>query len=196
MNNWLRTDEFEEAVSALEMVPEAAAAVSNDIYRWKWVILAVHNALQGFMVLALRGGNGLAALRDDVAQAWLEAYRQGTKYPRDKLDSFLNLYKKIKSDRMLFYVTSLKFVPKGSQGRSIKKLNALRNNFIHFIPKGWSLEVSGLPEICLDSLAIINFLGWESGNIIFHKTNMASRAKKALDEAQRILEDLKHKYFG
>lgn len=194
MEKWLRTDENEEAVTALEMVAESVRSVLGDLYRWKWVILTLHNAIQGFMVLALRGGNGLLALKDDVAAAWLEAYRQGTSYPQEKLDNFLNLYNKIKNDRMLFYVNSQKFVPTGSQGRSVKKLNELRNNFIHFVPKGWSLEVSGLPDICLDCLDIIEFLGWKCGNTLWHELSVEQRAKNALLKAKKSLQRIKQNY--
>ena len=51
-----------------------------------------------------------------------------------EMDNFLNLYEKIKSDTILFYVTSKKFTPEGTQGKSIKDLNRLRNQFIHFTP--------------------------------------------------------------
>lgn len=88
---WLRTDETLEAVSSLEMVANTLKNVENDWYQWKWAILALHNSLQGFMVLALRGSNGLNCLRDDIAEKWLIAYRSGGEYPQEKLDRFLNL---------------------------------------------------------------------------------------------------------
>jgi hypothetical protein len=186
---WLRTDETLEAVSALEMVAKSLRNVENDWYQWKWAILALHNGLQGFMVLALRGGNGLNCLRDDIAEKWLRAYRSGGEYPQEKLDRFLNLYKKIKNaERMKFYVHSKAFKPSGSQGESIKRLNRLRNEFIHFVPKGWSLEISGLPEIFFDCLNIIEFLGWECGNISWHYEEVEKRAKKVLSDSRNYLK--------
>ena len=68
---------------------------------------------------------------------------------------------------MLQYVHSKKFVPKGQESRSIKRLNKLRNEFIHFTPQGRSLKVSGLPQLCGDVLNIIDFLVNSSGNIHF-----------------------------
>lgn len=194
MNLWLRTDETEEAISALEMIAESALALSADIYSWKWAIIAAHNALQGFMVLALRQGNGLLALKDKIAAQWLKAYREGGKYPIEKLDNFLNLYKKVKSDRMLCYGHSMKFTATSDHNRSVKKLNQLRNEFIHFVPKGWSLELTGLPEICLRCLEVIEFLGWESGNIIFYDEEQKSRAESALKTTKNVLTDIKKKY--
>lgn len=37
-------------------------------------------------------------------------------------------------------------------------LNLFRNQFIHFMPMGWSIEMSGMPSICKDSLDIIKEL--------------------------------------
>jgi hypothetical protein len=133
--NLLQTDEREEAVSSLEVFSDTLGKVSEDTYQWKWVILSLHSALQGLMVLALRSGDGLRPLKDHIAQAWHKAYRSGTGYQKEELDSFLNLTKKIKSDLMIFYGHSKKFVPKDTQGSSIKKLIRLRNDFIHFLPR-------------------------------------------------------------
>ena len=121
-NIYLRTDETEEAVSAIEMVEQSAGKVLKDIYQWKWVIVALHNALQCFMVLALKGSNGLLTLREDIAKKWLEAYRDGTEYPVNKLDYFGNLYEKIKSDSMLMYGHSKIFRATAEQNTSVENL--------------------------------------------------------------------------
>lgn len=192
--HWLKTDEREEAASALEAVAEWSGRVATKVDYWKWVVFALHNATQGFMVLSLRGSNGLRPLKDNVATAWLTAHREGGDYPVEKLDSFLNLYKKVKSDSMLFFVHSKKFIPSDSQGRSIKRINSLRNDFVHFLPRSWSLEVSGLPEICLDCLVLIEFLGWECGNVIWHKEEHRKRAKAALGLARSHFEMLEKSY--
>lgn len=192
--HWLRTDEHEESVSALEVVAEWSGRIETRIDYWKWVVLALHNSTQGFMVLALRGSDGLRPLRDDVAEKWLTAYRGDGEYPVEKLDSFLNLYKKVKSDSMLFFVHSKKFTPTGSQGRSVKKLNELRDDFIHFLPRSWSLEVSGLPEICLDCLSLVEFLGWKSGNVSWYEDDHRTRGRVALNQARERIQAIERRY--
>ncbi|MDT8419215.1 MAG: hypothetical protein RQ754_02185 [Desulfuromonadales bacterium] len=192
---WFRTDEFEEATLSLEKVAETSDQIANDPSQWRWVVIALHNAVQGFMVLALRGTNNISILELESAKEWLKALPTGGPYPKfEKLDSFLNLYKKIKSDRMLMYGHSKKFTPQGSQGGSIKKLNQFRNEFIHFIPKGWSIEVSGMPSICIDCLNIIGFLGWESGNVRWDENDIEVRAEGALRKACKTLENIKEMY--
>lgn len=196
LEHYFRTDEYEEAVTALESVAEWSNRVGDQITYWRWVVLALHNAVQGFMVLALRGSDGLRPLRDDVAEAWLKAYREGGEYPIEKLDSFLNLYKKIKTDLMIFFVHSRKFKPTGPQTQSIKQLNSLRNQFIHFLPRSWLIEVSGLPQICLDCIKIIEFLAWECGNIYWNDQVMKTRTETALRDAKATLEHLNTIYIG
>jgi len=191
----MRTDECEEVAAALEKVAQWSSLVETRIDYWKWVVLALHNAVQGLMVLALRGSDGLRPLKDDIAEAWLKAYREGGNYPIEKLDSFLNLYKKIKSDSMLMYVHSKKFIPSGSQGLSIRKLNSLRNDFVHFLPRSWSLEVSGLPAICLDCLTIAEFLGWECGNVLWKEDKNRERAQHALARSRNNFSALNKSYL-
>jgi hypothetical protein len=163
---WIRTDEMFEAVCALEMVSELLYKIPDNIYYWKWAIVALHNSLQGFMVLSLQGSNGLNTLTDECAKQWLLAYEQKSgQYPERKLENFLGLYKRIKSREMLISTLSERFRPTGNQTISVKKLNELRNEFIHYVPKNWSLEISGLPEIFLDCLNIIEFLAFKCGNV-------------------------------
>lgn len=192
--HWLKTTEHEEATSALEAVAEWSERVEKDIGYWRWVILALHNTVQGSMVLALRGSDGLRPLRDDIADKWLTAYREGGQFPVEKLDSFLNLYKKVQSDTMLFFFHSKKVIPSPTLGRSMKRLNTLRNDFVHFLPKTWSLEVSGLPKICLDCLALAEFLFWECGNIIWHKEAQRERGKTAIALARIHFKSLERAY--
>jgi hypothetical protein len=185
---WLQTDEYQEAVSAIEAAADFAERVTEDQYRWKWMLIAVHNAVQGFMVLALRRGNSLLALRDDVAAQWLKAYREHNPLPREKLDSFLNLYSKVKTPAAAGYVHSRPFVPGPSHDRSMKKLNELRNKFIHFVPKGWSLELAGLPTICMDCLSVAYFLHTDGGNIIWNTVALRRRADRAFRRASKALK--------
>ena len=194
MELWLKTDECEEAVSALEMVAESSALVLQENYRWKWVIIATHNTLQGFMVLALRQGNGLKALKNKIAAKWLKAHREGGQYPTEKLDTFLNLYKKIKSEQMICFIHSQSFKATEEHDKAVKKLNVLRNKFIHFVPKGWSLELTGLPKICLSCLEVVEFLGWQCGNVIWYKKQHKERATKALKNAINNLSKAKAIY--
>jgi hypothetical protein len=180
---WIETDAALEAVSGLEMVSEQLTKISINHYYWKWVILALHNSLQGFMVLALRGHNNVNIFTKKCAEEWLAAYEQGR--PRDpypKLADFRELYKRIKSDRMQLYSNSKIFKPNNTQNFSVKKLNSLRNEFIHFVPANWSLGIGGLPQIVKDCINIISFLAFESGNVIWHDTTLEQRTRELIEQ--------------
>jgi hypothetical protein len=99
------------------------------------------------MVMTLAGSDGLAPLRDQIAEQWLAARATGTEYPKEKLDGFLNLYEKLKRK-----LANQGYSVKGTQDASVKKLNCWRNTFIHYLPMSNSIEVSGFPKICLDAL--------------------------------------------
>jgi hypothetical protein len=58
-------DEFEDAVLSIELAAEKFSGVQTSPTLWKWVILAMQNALQGAMVLALTGTDGCGALFPD-----------------------------------------------------------------------------------------------------------------------------------
>ena len=215
MKTWLRTEEALEAVISLEMLCEHLPRVIDEPHYWKWVIIALHNALQGFMVLALKGNNGLNVLTKECEKEWIAAFERGDEVlPERKLDNFLNLYKKIKSgrktyeehmstggllhrkptDRMLMYTVSKPFMPHGTLGQSVKMLHELRNEFIHFLPKGWSLEVSGLPQVVKDCVTIIDFLAFECGNVIWHDEEREAETKELVKKAMAQVDILANSY--
>ena len=192
--NFAVTDTFVEAVSALEVSSDELARVLKDSYRWKWAILALHSALQGMMALTLRGGNNLRVLKPQDAKRWLDAYESGAPLPANlQMDDFLNLYKKIKSDTILFYETSKKFTPEGTQGKSIKDLNRLRNQFVHFTPCTFALILNGLPEMTIDCLKIAWFLAHDSGNIDWPE-ELVGRMEKAFRAAAKAAQEIKEAY--
>lgn len=188
--NFLITDTFNEAIFSLEVIVEWLERVEKDVYYWKWIILALHNSVQGFMVLALQGSNGLMALSDNSLKKVMESYKDDKPPPvsLDKLDSFLNLYKKVKSkETMCFYIHSKEVTPSSTLDRNMKKLNSLRNDFVHFVPKLLGLEVSSLPEMCIDCLGLIYFLALKCGNVILYKDGDLERCKRIISTIKRIL---------
>ena len=55
--HWLRTNEREDAVRSLEWCAETAKTVRADPHGWKWLLISLHNAVQGYMVVALEKGD-------------------------------------------------------------------------------------------------------------------------------------------
>jgi len=191
---YLRTDHWIDAVSSLEAAHEFSAQAASDERFWKWLLIAVHSSVQGFMALALERGNSLLVMRDDVLSKWQKAHEAGTPYPDEKMDFFLSLYEKVKSDAVCGYVGSKPFVPGASHNDSMRKLNEIRNNFIHFFPMTWSIQLAGLPKICTDCLDVAHFLGWEFMTIIWNDSVLSERGQNACTQLRIALQSLDAPY--
>ena len=193
---YLRTDEREDAVRSLEWAEVQSRLLADDPYLWKWVLISLHSAAQGFMVLALWHGNGLLTLTAKGAAKWLDAYEKGRPYPNDRLDNFLNLYAKVKDSHNFHFVGAGPFLPGTTHDLSFERLNEFRNTFIHFTPKGWSLQLQGLPSIGLDALDLVQFFGWQTTAILWHKRVHLVRTKRAVKRLRRTLQALSARYDG
>lgn len=152
---FLRVDEVSEPLNAVMMAKEFLERSEQDIYYLKWAIIAAHNALQGFMVLALKGTCNLQIIK------WKKAYNEKSAYEilsdsEQELDFFLGLYKKIKSNK---YMQNTAFIDEsGKTSYSIKELNKIRNQFIHYLPCNWSLETQLMIDALKDTMKVISFL--------------------------------------
>jgi hypothetical protein len=161
---WLRTDEIDEFIDALQHCAELISTVGIDVRRWKWVILAMHSAVQGVCTCALRGADtaGISVLTKDSGKAvwnWLDVEsRMETPgpMPNERLASMVDLYRRIRKAKFLSEPHRLKATEQMT--RDILRLNHLRNDFIHFVPKGLSLEVSGMPRIITNCCDVIEHL--------------------------------------
>ncbi len=181
---WLRTDEYLDTVGSLSKAATLAAAAHQDSTEWKWLLIAVHSATQGMLVLSLSMGNGLLTLKGPHAAAWLKAYRSGGPWPQKMdLDYFLELYKKAK---IRLPANSLS----ADHDDAVRRLNDLRNGFIHFGAQGWSIELAGLPSICRHCLEVTKALGWSSGLVFWRSQAQGARARRSLNAAVRQLKSL------
>ena len=194
--NSVITGSVREAIAALEAVADELERAQGDPYRWKWVILTLHGLVQSMMTLALKGSNGLSVLKSTDAKRLALAIEHGTPIPTDlKMDSFLNLYKKIKSDA---YIDGEKLTPQGTQEQSIEALNRLRDQYVHVIPCAFILRVNELPEMTLDCLNIAWFLARNANNVGWdvkdNEAELVERAKKAFKAAAKAAQEIKEAY--
>jgi hypothetical protein len=195
---WLRTDEIGELIDAIEFSAEVGTKVQTSISHWKWLILALHNALQGACTCALRGHDtsGLLVLTKETARAvwtWLETTRQnpGAPKPEEKLAPMLDLYKRTR--RQL--PEPHRLLANSERDRDVRKLNDLRNTFTHFIPQGFSLEVSGMPRIALHCCNVIEHLCINHPTFWHHlNAERRQRIRLALDQVRRVMEAIQLAY--
>lgn len=184
-----------DTLNSLEFVRETLPKVINDKRYWKWVIIGLHNALQGFMVLALRGSASVNVWRKDKRRAWYRSFNNNIPFLAvGFLDKFMNLYKAIKSIRMKMFTNSQVFEPSGTQSESVRKLNELRNDFIHFTPKTWVINIHVLPGLVIDVMSIIEFLALESNNIHWNEEQDHNKTVSLITQIQEENEKIQAQY--
>jgi uncharacterized protein (DUF4415 family) len=161
---WLRTDEIEEFIGALEHCA-ALASELEEAANWKWLILALHNAAQGAFVCALRG--------EDTSGEAVFAGKQR------RLADFKELYARVRKKNYLPHPFTLP--QSGPRDVALDKLVSLRNDFAHFDPKGLSLELSGMPEIVRETADAIEYLALKHPTFWHHLSkSRVSRIRNAL----------------
>lgn len=163
MPEWLRVDEREDAINALEHAAETALTLKEKPLNWKWVVIALQNALQGALVCTMSGTAGVGALSNKSMKEmfeWFEASRTDpdAPYPDEWLADLMTLYKRAKRPEFMqeFDGSPVRTTPE--QDDDVKLLNKLRTGFAHFTPRGWSIETAGLPRVVLNVTAIIETL--------------------------------------
>ncbi|WP_373937836.1 hypothetical protein L0990_12615 [Vibrio kanaloae] len=193
MSDWLRTDERQEFISSMQMVCRSLNECLEDEVQWKWGVIALHSAIQGIMVMSLRGTNDFLIMPEKLAGKCIKAHSEEKSWPKVKMDSFPSLYQKVQSEEMMcFYVDSKALTKDSDRDKDLNYLSQLRNSFIHFMPQGFSLYVADLPNVFLSLLKMIKFLGWETTNVTWYDEKTSEKAKLLVDDAISITNTLKN----
>lgn len=160
---YFHIDEKSNAVDYLHRAAQFSRETITDDFAWKWFMISLHSALYNFMLLAIQ--------RTDLSGIWVEpeictpdGYVDDNK---NKLVSFLQAYQRIQEDRRMHpFVNSRTFQAEERHNSAVRQLNdKLRNEFMHFHPKGWSIQKAYMAEIVPPIIEIIDFLISRSGNI-------------------------------
>lgn len=181
--NWLELDEGLDTLYALRHVELCLCAVSKKPELWKWGALALHSALQGAMVCHLNGSANVGFLSEKSAKEWFAwdekdrageipwiiddepdefGFRtrrltdQGIKRPTTYMAAPRELFKRLSDEnkRIEGGVGAVINVTDG-QKWAFNRLSELRDEFTHFKPKGWHIEISGFPSIVAEIGALI-----------------------------------------
>jgi hypothetical protein len=178
----VRFDEFEDAVVSVELVarllPNAKAAPT---LLWKWVIMAIHDGLQGAMICVLSEAERASALSDARLKIlrWMET-GEGD-YPNERVESFATLLRLSSAGqriRPLFLTDQDK--------RDLEKLNWYRNQFTHLLPEGWNIAYVNIPPILLTAVSTIEQLMLD-GVIMGANENQVRRLRKAIQTIRKHL---------
>jgi hypothetical protein len=145
--------------------------VENDEQAWKWVALSLHSALQGACVChVVTTFVPVGAVTSKNAGEWI-AYMESArsdseaKPPSIKLLNLPDLLKKVRKPRSAGNAGNSDGGPiTDSEMHWLRRFHEqIRNEFTHFSPKGWSIEISGIPaltELIVRIISSIDEIGW------------------------------------
>ena len=181
-------DKYIVGITSLEILLHCLKSVKEKATYWQWIYISLHSAVQAYMVLALTFSHSLWTYKKKDMEDWLEKYNSNEPLPDCELDYFLNLYRKTKSKKFLFYNDSVKFIPSKTQDWSIKRLNTLRNDFIHYKYGGLTLFNNPPYVIVTDCLDYIEFLAFQSNNIDWFEEHYKNETERLLLECRSTIK--------
>lgn len=198
---WLRTDERLDVVSSLLEVQRALNAVSTDVTAWKWAVIGIHSALQGAMVCHLSGTANVGALtRKSVKEvlSWRENEENGVGCgakskgaPREKVADAKELFCRLQKNSKRFeYGAGQTIAVTSDEKRAFNLIHCLRNDFSHFSPKGWSIEVSGLPNALLELVGLFRRISRDPWPFRHMEIEQKEHLRQTVEEIERILKSV------
>lgn len=160
---WYRIDEQLFALAAVQHAAHCLEEVKRDWQQLPWAIIALHNATQASLIAHLTGTAGLGALEAKCAELTLAALQGEGEYPQEFVAKFLELVRRATKLEKQIEAAGGVLQLSSAERKALRRLNSLRNEFVHFSPKGWSVEISGLPQIALSCVTVFRGVvstGW------------------------------------
>ncbi len=178
---YLRLSEHSNALDYLDRAHEFMLQTDHDDLAWKWVVLALHGALYGFAICACTQGNF-----ENVLQRNKKGDVRRNKKGKGHLIGFRTAMKQCQDPSVVGAARALRLSQE--QYGSISKLHGLlRNNFEHYVPKGWSIEIHDMPQIAMDVLDAICFLALRTGAAIHLTSDQKKRVQALVAQGKETL---------
>lgn len=180
--NFLTTNERTNSVDYIIRSYEFIVQTKTNVHAWKWAIIALHGALYGFAICACRGSNN-----EFVAPTLRTPEGKYLKNPR-----LISIRKALEAcqnpKKMGMYTFSKHLELSEQQNNSIKWVtSAFRNNFEHYIPRTWLINLAGMANIFVDVLDVVYFLALKTRN--FRLTSTQTRkVRSAIFQSKKLLK--------
>jgi excisionase family DNA binding protein len=169
---WHSFDLDGQAIDALRHVSNLLPRAAQDPYLWKWIVMAMFDALHAFFGLALRRGDGAQLLtkkhEERTYKRWNEERRRRQaiiKHEPDRVDETRSLYAKTLDPERMGYLGGGPFTPTADEDSAFEYLAHLRDKLTHHGHGSRSVFVGQLPIVILECLAVIEWLFEKSGTI-------------------------------
>jgi hypothetical protein len=176
--NYARFTEEANALDYLEKTVSFIKSADNNPLDWKWIILAIHGALYSFMICALKGTSP-----DNVCF--------NTKAGKTKLIGFPEALKRCQDSAWMNVSGFTKVLQLSEkQRRAVKRIHdEFRNQFVHYQPTIWSIELAGMSEIVMQALDVVRFVSREMGCYYVHyEAGDTQKMADLINEGQRVLQ--------
>jgi len=113
-----------------------------------------------------------------------------TKKGKERLITFDQAIKYCQNpNSMRMTINSKHLILTEEEKESIKFLkDEFRDKFEHFIPTSWSIEIHGLPRICMNILRIIRFLAIDTCNYSHLSITMRRKLTSYICQSNKILK--------
>lgn len=213
---WLDIDAFSNALDYLKKA-KTALSEEKDIFRWKWATIGLSSALYGFLICMLTGSNservvdvdrmpkkykdelaGLGGGYWDVDSSSIptntylrrrEVIERFLHSKHARLIGFDEALKRAQDPKFVCFFTHSKPLElSASQMANILRLRKnLRNEFEHFKPKSWGIEVDYFMPLLNDTLLAIEQAA-NSFNLIVGHGDKIPELRHDIDELRKILE--------
>lgn len=168
---WIQTDEAQDVAGSVRHALRASTFLAEDPQAWKWVMLSLHSALQGACVCHLTMTMApVGALTRQNTGEWLEFFEKRrtdpeAKMPRTHLLGLPDLLKAVRKPNSAGDRSNDRGVAiSDAELEWLRDIHGeVRNQFVHFEPMGWSIEVSGVPELARTVSRILSEMlemGW------------------------------------
>ena len=151
----LITDEAEDVAGSIRHALLSLSNTTRDPQSWKWALLALHSALQGACVCHLittLPPIGVVSEKDTAK--WLVYFNARrtdpqTERPKTYLMKFPQLLTAVSKPHSAGDRSNASGIEiSDKELRWLKRIDTeIRNQFVHFAPMGWSIEVSGIPDL-------------------------------------------------
>jgi hypothetical protein len=158
LSSYLSTDEFTVVYQDLKALEIAVGNANIAPHWWKWAIIIAHNTLQGACTCFLTNTAGVGALKNDSTKEILNYLdpdtETGETWPKEELAPLSQLLFRL-PDEIRIDLNGITTPYPFDRSGDIKRLQDFRDEFVHFTPKGWLIEIEGLPRIIGNTLDLI-----------------------------------------
>jgi len=175
MSDCIHLDRQADAFISMNEFCNCIEQVSEIPGNWKFALIAIHNALQGYICIALRKGNSFQTWNDRSLKKWMEAYENDAPLPSTKLTFFMDLYDKAFSTVLVI------------ERKDIEWLNKYRNNLVHFNVDGLSFKSDSALKSCKAALAAIKLTPSLASGIFFYKEERKKNFEEICKKAESLL---------